>query len=346
MPGYVIDGNIGNYSGKVVLLSPGKTDQLDTLEQAEVRDGKFRLQGKVEGCVFAWLKIEQTKTRIPIFLENTSFVVRVNLEEQPVTWDVAGGRAQQVRTLFKENVEQMIKEKRDSLEGEYEKYVKENNLFGKMHIRALARDLDSLYEREEDKFIRKNDNIVSASLIYARLSRLIKEKKLAAKYELLGDSARSSSLGKLLSEYVEKEVDTRIGATVPDFTLHTPEGKPVSLYSVQAKVKIIDFWASWCGPCRAENPHVKKLYEKYQPAGLEIIGISLDSKKDKWINAIRQDNLPWIHLSDLKAWESPLVKMFGIQGIPFVLVLDKDNRILGTGLHGEKLDRCVAEAIR
>ena len=301
---YIIQGNFAGYSGKVFLLSPNMADKLDTLGRVEVRNGNFQLAGMVEKPRFVWLEVENRKLKIPMFLENTSYSVLVDMKEQPATWRVTGGELQQVRERFKREVEDMIREKRDSLEGEYQKCAEEKNLFGKFHVRALLEGLDSLYEKKEDEFIRENDNLVSASLIYVRLSALNKNKMLRGKYE------------------------------------------SVSLYSVKAKVKIVDFWASWCGPCRAENPHVKELYEKYHDKGLEVISVSLDDKKDKWQKAIEQDGLPWIHVSDLQAWGNPLVKMLGIQGIPYLIVLDKDNRIVGTRLRGEQLDRCVMEAIR
>ena len=343
---YIIQGNFAGYSGKVFLLSPNMADKLDTLGRVEVRNGNFQLAGMVEKPRFVWLEVENRKLKIPMFLENTSYSVLVDMKEQPATWRVTGGELQQVRERFKREVEDMIREKRDSLEGEYQKCAEEKNLFGKFHVRALLEGLDSLYEKKEDEFIRENDNLVSASLIYVRLSALNKNKMLRGKYELFGDSARNSILGKILARYVENEVDLRKGALFPDFTLQTPQGKSVSLYSVKAKVKIVDFWASWCGPCRAENPHVKELYEKYHDKGLEVISVSLDDKKDKWQKAIEQDGLPWIHVSDLQAWGNPLVKMLGIQGIPYLIVLDNDNRIVGTRLRGEQLDRCVMEAIR
>lgn len=345
-PRYVIEGNIVDYSGKVFLLSPNTTDKLDTLAEVEARNGNFQITGVVDVPRFAWLSVENARSKIPVFLENTSFTVYADMKKQPAVWSVSGGELQQVRACFKNEVEDVIKEKRDTLEVEYRKCEKEKNLFGRYHIQALAEELDSLYERNENQFIRENDNLVSASLIYARLRRLVKEKMLRDKYELLGDSARNSTLGKILAGYLEKEIDVRQGALVPDFTLQTPEGEYLSLYSVKARVKVVDFWASWCGPCRAENPNVKKLYEKYRDAGLEVISISLDTKKEKWMKAIEQDDLPWIHLSDLQGWESPLVKMFGIQGIPYLLVLDKDNRIIGSKLRGEELDRCVMETMR
>ena len=341
---YIVNGYIAGYSGKVFLLSPDTTDKLDTLARADVRDGVFQMTGNVKEPTFAWLMAKDVKLRIPLFLENTSF--DVNVKGQPAVWSVSGGDLQQAHVLFKNEVEDVIKEKRDSLEKVYQKCVQEKNLFGEYHVRALAEELDSIYESKENEFIQNNNNIVAASLIYARLFTLNKNKMLRGKYELLGDSARNTTLGNILTKYVEKEVDLRKGALFPDFTLQTPQGEPVSLYSVKAKVKIIDFWASWCGPCRAENPHVKELYEKYHDAGLEVISVSLDDKKDKWLKAIEQDGLPWIHVSDLQAWGNPLVKMLGIQGIPYLIVLDKDNRIVGTRLRGEQLDRCVMETIR
>ena len=341
---YIVNGYIAGYSGKVFLLSPDTTDKLDTLARADVRDGVFQMTGNVKEPTFAWLMAKDVKLRIPLFLENTSFDVNVN--GQAAVWSVSGGDLQQAHVLFKNEVEDVIKEKRDSLEKVYQKCVQEKNLFGEYHVRALAEELDSIYESKENEFIQNNNNIVAASLIYARLFTLNKNKMLRGKYELLGDSARNTTLGNILTKYVENEVDLRKGALFPDFTLQTPQGEPVSLYSVKAKVKIIDFWASWCGPCRAENPHVKELYEKYHDAGLEVISVSLDDKKDKWLKAIEQDGLPWIHVSDLQAWGNPLVKMLGIQGIPYLIVLDKDNRIVGTRLRGEQLDRCVMETIR
>ena len=341
---YIVNGYIAGYSGKVFLLSPDTTDKLDTLARADVRDGVFQMTGNVKEPTFAWLMAKDVKLRIPLFLLRRQR--QMCIRDRPAVWSVSGGDLQQAHVLFKNEVEDVIKEKRDSLEKVYQKCVQEKNLFGEYHVRALAEELDSIYESKENEFIQNNNNIVAASLIYARLFTLNKNKMLRGKYELLGDSARNTTLGNILTKYVENEVDLRKGALFPDFTLQTPQGEPVSLYSVKAKVKIIDFWASWCGPCRAENPHVKELYEKYHDAGLEVISVSLDDKKDKWLKAIEQDGLPWIHVSDLQAWGNPLVKMLGIQGIPYLIVLDKDNRIVGTRLRGEQLDRCVMETIR
>lgn len=149
-----------------------------------------------------------------------------------------------------------------------------------------------------------------------------------------------------LNQKVDSLAKFAVGAEAYNFTYVDPEGKEVSLSDFRGKFVLVDFWASWCGPCRAENPNVKRVYDKYHADGLEIISVSLDSKKERWVKAIEQDSLPWIHVSDLLGWENAAAKLYGVRGVPFVLVLDKDNRIIGTGLRGDELEKCVIEALR
>ena len=145
--------------------------------------------------------------------------------------------------------------------------------------------------------------------------------------------------------YDEAEDELVVGGTAPDLRMQTPEGDSLSIYGVKAKAKIIDFWASWCGPCRAENPNVKKIYERYKSKGLEVIGVSLDIKVDAWCKAIEADGLPWLHMSDLKGWNSIVTDVYQIHGIPMLFVLDENNRIVGEGLRGEELEKCVQKVL-
>lgn len=344
-PRYEIKGKLANYSGKVFLLTSGLEKKCDTLASAEVKKGVFEMRGSVREPVVAWILTEKGDLKVPVFLENTSFSLEGDIN-QPKNYVFTGGRLQDLREQFRKEVEDSIRAREVALQKEYREAAAEDNLFGVMHVRAKMADLDSVYERKENAFLRENNNIVSASLIRGRLNELLQRKKLREKFGLLGDTARNSFIGKELTYYLEREQSTAIGAIAPDFTMNTPEGKPVSLHAVKVKVKILDFWASWCGPCRAENPNVKRVYDKYHADGLEIISVSLDSKKERWVKAIEQDSLPWIHVSDLLGWENAAAKLYGVRGVPFVLVLDKDNRIIGTGLRGDELEKCVIEALR
>ncbi len=133
------------------------------------------------------------------------------------------------------------------------------------------------------------------------------------------------------------------GGEAPDFTFNTPEGKPLSLSSFKGKIVLVDFWASWCGPCRKENPNVVRMYKKYHSKGFEILGVSLDEDKDKWISAIKKDGLTWNHVSDLKGWSSQACTLYGIEAIPFAMLLDKEGKIIAKNLRGADLEKKLEE---
>ncbi len=133
------------------------------------------------------------------------------------------------------------------------------------------------------------------------------------------------------------------GAEAPLFTGPTPEGGTVSLESLRGKVVLIDFWASWCGPCRRENPNVVKVYDKYKDKGFEILGVSLDKTKDRWIKAIADDQLSWLHISDLKGWQSQYGRLYGVSSIPQTVLVDREGKILARNLRGAALEQKLAE---
>jgi thiol-disulfide isomerase/thioredoxin len=143
----------------------------------------------------------------------------------------------------------------------------------------------------------------------------------------------------------QKSGKLAIGSVLPDFTLTTPEGRALSLSSFKGKVVLIDFWASWCGPCRKENPNVVAMYKKLHAKGFEIYSVSLDDNQEKWMNAIKADGLIWNHASDLKGWDNQAAKMFGVDAIPFTILLDKEGKIIDKGLRGKELEAKVQAAL-
>ena len=129
--------------------------------------------------------------------------------------------------------------------------------------------------------------------------------------------------------------------------MNDTEGNPVTLSSLYGKgYLLVDFWASWCGPCRGENPNVVAAYNKYHAKGFEILGVSYDDNKDKWLKAIEEDKLPWIHVSDLKGWGNMTAKLYSISGIPANVLLDKEGKIIAKNLRGAALEEKLAELLK
>lgn len=154
----------------------------------------------------------------------------------------------------------------------------------------------------------------------------------------------NSPFVKLLYDDVTGMRATAIGVTAPDITLPTPEGTMLSLSSLKGKVVLLDFWASWCGPCRKENPNVVRTYNKYRDKGFTVFSVSLDKDKESWVKAIRDDNLMWPnHVSDLRFWDSPVVKLYNFNAIPQTFLVNAEGKIIAKNLRGEMLEKKLQE---
>ena len=167
-------------------------------------------------------------------------------------------------------------------------------------------------------------------------------------FHLLDSSILRTPTGKELIKRLEIAKRTDIGQPAPLFTMDDQMGRPIELSKQLGKYLLIDFWASWCGPCREDNPNLVKAYQEYGEKGFGIVSVSLDSEKDrdKWLEAIRKDKLTWVHVSDLKGWENAAARTYGINGIPMNFLLDPEGRIIAKGLRGGDLRRKLADLIR
>lgn len=145
-------------------------------------------------------------------------------------------------------------------------------------------------------------------------------------------------LDRDLTGRVRKAKKLMPGVAAPEIVQKNPDGKELKLSDYKGKIVLIDFWASWCGPCRRENPNVVRVYNKFKDKGFEIFGVSLDKSKDKWIKAIEKDKLTWPHVSDLKGWGSKHAKDYGVTGIPQTFLVDKEGKIIAKNLKGAQLD--------
>ncbi|MBN9386052.1 MAG: AhpC/TSA family protein [Chitinophagaceae bacterium] len=162
-------------------------------------------------------------------------------------------------------------------------------------------------------------------------------KEIDSLYNRLDTAVRVSYYGSLIKDILDKAKLTDIGQPAPDFTQTDTAGSDVRLSSFKGKYILVDFWASWCGPCRRENPAVVKAWQRFHPKGFDILGVSLDNNREKWLEAIKKDQLPWTHVTDLNGWQNSAARLYGVRGIPMNYLLDKKGKIIAKNLRGQAL---------
>lgn len=160
-------------------------------------------------------------------------------------------------------------------------------------------------------------------------------------YDLLGQNHKESSKGKELALQIEKTKKSFVGQTIIPFTQKDTSDTDFSISALSGKYVLIDFWASWCGPCRRENPNIVKAYNSFKDKNFEILGVSLDNKRDPWIAAIKKDELPWYHVSDLKGWKNEVSELFGIRSIPQNLLINPEGKIIARNIAGNELEETL-----
>lgn len=198
----------------------------------------------------------------------------------------------------------------------------------------------------EEAFIRANPKSWVSWNIMADKAMIADPTLYRELYKLFGPKFTDTDDGERLKNNIESAYATQIGQPAPLFTQNNPEGKPVSLASLKGQYVLVDFWASWCGPCRVENPFVVKAYEQYKDKNFEILGVSLDHDKEAWLKAIDDDQLPWLHVSDLKGWQNEVAVQYYIGAVPQNFLLDPNGVIIARNLRGEALSKKLAEVLK
>lgn len=231
----------------------------------------------------------------------------------------------------------------------YSQFAKAKENSAKDRVEAMIDSLDKIMQEEVyGKYVKQNPKSPIALFALKQYAGWeIDPDKIDPLFAVLSDDVKNSPSGKDFSGQLDIARKTAIGKIAMNFTQNDTLGNPVSLASFRGKYVLVDFWASWCGPCRAENPNVVKVFRKYKDQGFHIIGVSLDrpGQKEKWIKAIHDDELAWTQVSDLQFWNNEVAKQYGIQAIPQNLLIDPEGRIIAKNITGEELDQKVGDAI-
>ena len=305
--GYVINGEVtGRAEGKVYLKS-FRNKMFFDVDTAELKEGKFTFEGEVDQPLLFGLATEDMNYPVQLFVENTNMDVRISNDGETITV-----RNSPVNTIFQENAEKVFEE---------------------------GYDIDSLITKYPA-------SPAAAFYLYRYFTYQLPLDELKATRAKISPELAGCPYVKDLDGIIKQLENVQIGKVAPEFSLPDTAGVSVSLSDFRGKYVLLDFWASWCPPCRRENPNVVKAFNEYKDKNFTIVGISLDKDKSKWMKAIADDNLAWTHLSDLKYWDSEIPALYGVRGIPANLLLDPDGVIVAKNITGEELHKKLKEVIK
>lgn len=197
-----------------------------------------------------------------------------------------------------------------------------------------------------EKFAMEHPNAAITPLAIIRFNQLADDiDRTSQLFDALSPEVKANDMGRYLAQQLE-ENKKNTGVVLADFSQADTTGKEVSLSSFRGKYVLVDFWASWCGPCRMENPNVIKAYNKFKDRNFTILGVSLDKAKQAWVDAINMDGLTWTHVSDLQGWANAVAVKFGITSIPQNFLLDPEGKVIGKNLRGASLERKLARILK
>ncbi|BDD02643.1 TlpA disulfide reductase family protein [Aureibacter tunicatorum] len=322
----------------MVLLKKHKGGHsFEKLDSAMVLNGKFRLNGKLESPDRLYLDLGKNQ-QLGLFMGNE--VVNVAIDDANIAnAEITGSKSQNDYQSYLKAVKPYA-DKKSLLENEYYDAQQKNDTAALNKVNALYEETIADEQKVIEQWIKEHPaSYISAVAIREQLIYQLDYNELNDMLKILSPEVLKTEAGESLSERRDVLSKVAVGQMAPDFTLNTPDGQSLSLSSLRGNPVLIDFWASWCPPCRKENPNLVKTFNLYKDKGLQIIGVSLDTSLDKWKKAIADDHINWYQVSDLQGWKSPVVAKYGVISIPHTVLLDSDGKIVAKNLHGEKLKK-------
>ncbi|MBK9938722.1 MAG: AhpC/TSA family protein [Chitinophagaceae bacterium] len=339
--GYTIEGKIDGYpDGTIVHLY--KNGENVESGSAKLLKSKFALKGKVDEPMLCFLIIGEDKP-IEIYVENAIITIK-GKKSQSAPFEISGSSSHKDFAEFLKGF-MPLSQQSSSLAATINKTVPGAERDALM---ITYNNLQAGIQNEIDKFIKaKPRSYVSAFLLRATYQFKEDITLLENRYKLLDASVKNSAAGKDLAAFIAESKIGAVGTEAIDFSQADTMGNPVSLSSFRGKYVLVDFWASWCGPCRSENPNVVENFKKFSSKNFTVLGVSLDrpGQKAKWLEAIKEDKLTWTHVSDLQFWNNAAAVLYNIKGIPQNILVDPQGMIVGKNLRGPALEEKLCELL-
>lgn len=342
---YQISGTIAGLDSGIVYLVKAENGKAISIDTTELIAGEFSLNGVAGIAELHYLRLNDRDFFAQFFLENEKIKVEANKDSLQKT-KVTGSPT---TDIFNEYLDELniLNEKVRSYQKDYSAAMASGN---QDEIERIKIDMEATTENMlvfAKNFVKEHStSIVAPFITLTQLVQKLDYTDLQELVDLFPAELDESPYVKQLKEFATKKGLTAIGTQAPDFTMNDPEGNPISLASFKGKYVLLDFWASWCGPCRRENPNIVQAYNTYKDKEFDILGISLDRNKEAWLKAVADDKLTWAHVSDLKYWQNEVAQLYGVNSIPHSVLLDPEGKIIAKNLRGQALDDKLKELLQ
>jgi peroxiredoxin len=344
-PHYTVTGKIQGSDSITFYLQKYNAGKTVSIDSAVSRKGSFSIKGGgIDYPQMVQLVAGHTRKRISFYLENSDIKITGNLDSL-FKADVTGSKTHdEYKQLEKSS--RILSDKYTGINIKYQAASQSGDAVNATRFEKELESVESEMTTLQRNFVKDNPASYVTPSIVTSLSYDMDADEIESMIGGLDTTISHLPVIKSLQEHAVAMKEVAVGQKAPDFTLSDVNGNPVSLSSkIGSKLLLIDFWASWCQPCRQENPNVVKVYNEFHKKGFDAFGVSLDRTKDAWVKAIADDKLTWTHVSDLQWWNNAAAKLYAVNAIPANFLLDETGKIIGRNLRGDALYNKVNEVL-